>query len=203
MNYSRFNTITPETVIAAYENNKYPLFTKGEYNMNLFGIRNEADRDSERFNDMIGLLYKVNEKWVLKKYDATVDPSVQYRKNPMNEEAGTAIVVPGYYKKAFVVGLHRGKYEALRQNTPLKLYRDTNRDSKLDFENIHTEMAGINVHRAAYNGKSEFIGPHSAGCQVIADIEDFKEFMELINKSAAIFGKTFSYALFTESQFFG
>lgn len=203
MNYSRFNTITPETVIAAYENNKYPLFTKGEYNMNLFGIRNEADRDSERFNDMIGLLYKVNEKWVLKKYDATVDPSVQYRKNPMNKEEGTAIVVPGYYKKAFVVGLHRGKYEALRQNTPLKLYRDTNRDSKLDFENIQTEMAGINVHRAAYNGKSEFIGPHSAGCQVIADIEDFKEFMELINKSAAIFGKTFSYALFTESQFFG
>lgn len=203
MNYSRFNTITPDSVMAAYDHNKYPLFTKGDYNMNLFGIRNEADKDSDRFNDLIGLLYKVNGEWILKKYDATVDPSVQYRKNPMNKEEGTAIVVPGYYKKAFVVGLHRGKYEALRQNTPLKLYRDNNRDAKLDFGEYKTEMAGINVHRAAYNGKSEFVGPHSAGCQVIADIEDFKEFMELINISASIYGKTFSYALFTESQFFG
>lgn len=202
MNYSRFNTITADTVIAAYERNKYPLFTKGDYNLNLFGIRNEADKDSERFNDLIGLLYKVDGDWKLKKYDATVDPSVHYRQEPMNDR-GTAIIVPGYYKKAFVVGLHRGKYQALRQNTPLNLYRDNNRDSKLDFGEYKSEMAGINVHRAAYNGKSEFIGPHSAGCQVIADIKDFNEFMELINKSAAIFGKTFSYALFTESQFFG
>lgn len=202
MNYMHFNKITPDMVIAAYKNNKYPLFTNGDYNVNLFAIRNECDRDADKFNDMIGLLYKVHGNWVLKKYDASVDPGIKYRENPINDK-GTAIVVPGYYRSAFVIGLHQGKYQALRQNIPLPLYRDNDKDKSLDFDSkIYTEMAGINLHRASASGKSTIVGSHSAGCQVIADINDFNEFMGIINKSAKIYGDKFSYALFTESQFF-
>lgn len=203
MNYKRFSDITPEMVQEAYERQGYPFFVKGDYNINLFAIRNEHDPDADKFNDLIGLMFKIDGAWVLKKYDASTDPGLKYRLNPINDE-GTAIVVPGYYKSAFVIGLHQGKYQALRQNIPLPLYRDNDKDAELDFGGvIHKEMAGINLHRASASGKSTTVGPHSAGCQVIADINDFHEFMDIINTSAKIYGKTFSYALFTESQFFG
>ena len=203
MNYKRFDSIGIEDVIHAYERMGYTLFTKGNFNLNIFGIRNQKDRDSEYFNDMIGLLYKDGGKWVLKKYDATTDPSIHYREEPMNPK-GCAVLKEGFHLHGFRLGVHKGKYSALVQNVPLPLYRDNNRDSKLDYTSpVITEMAGINIHRAKQYGKSIEIGPHSAGCQVIADSNDFLEFMNIIKQSAQIYGDSFSYALFTEDQFFG
>ena len=204
MNYSRFESITPEMAIAAYRRMGYTLFTDGDYNLNIFGIRNTADRDSEYYNDCIGVLYKVNGKWVVKKYDATTDPSVQYRQEPMNS-AGCAILVPGYFRSGFRRGKHQGKYEALVQNTKLPLYRDNNKDDKLDFDSstIVYEMAGINIHRTKASGGATTIGLYSAGCQAIQNSEDFKEFMNLVDTSAEMYGETFSYALFLETDFFG
>ena len=63
--------------------------------------------------------------------------------------------------------------------------------------NVHEGIYGINIHRATkWEGrKSTQIDKWSAGCQVIAANNDFKFFMEIINKAAGIWGNSFSYTL--------
>ena len=112
---------------------------------------------------------------------------------------GVAILKPGQYRGSHRVGLHQGKYEALTQAKPLKVYRDNNRDDKYDLieSNVHEGIYGINIHRATkWEGKkSTQIDKWSAGCQVIAANDDFKLFMEIIKKGAGIWGNSFSYTL--------
>jgi hypothetical protein len=200
-----FNKVTVDAVIAAYKKMGYPLCEKGEYNLNIFGIRNEDDRDSNNFNDVIGVLYKKAGNWVLKVYDATTDPGLSGRLNPMNVN-GVAVLVPGYYKGCWKVGLHQGKYQALKQYKPVKVYRDNNKDTKLNLDpkTIEEGMFGINIHRAtAVEGlTSKIVNGFSHGCQVVAANNDFREFMTLVNTSAKTYGDVFSYALFKQSEFF-
>ena len=61
----------------------------------------------------------------------------------------------------------------------VKVWRDNNKDNILDWEGeIYTgEKFGINIHRAGV--RSEIVGGWSAGCQVIANIKDFKRMMAL------------------------
>ena len=197
-----YDEITVDKIIAAYQNLGYKLFTAGDYNVNLFGIRCH-DRVANTFNDMVGLLYKVDSEWVLKKYDATTDPGVYYREHPMNS-AGTAIIAPGQYSGAFKLGYHKGQYEALVQNNPIDLYRDNNKDDVLDFDSIPTaEIAGINLHRANANVTSTLVDKISAGCAAIADPNDFKELLSICKQAAAQYGSTFTFTLFTEAQVLG
>ena len=147
---------------------------------------------------VVGVLFKVDGEWVLKKYDATTDPGIYWRNNLMNVN-GTAILQPGFYKGAFRIGMHQGKYEALVQNVPFKFWRDKNKDDTLDMEGeTYTEVAGVNLHHAG--AASTQVDKWSAGCQVIANLDNFNELMSIVHKSQA--GNTFSYALFTEQQFF-
>ena len=192
-----FKNVSVETVKAAYAANGYTLSTNGDYNLNIFGIRTN-DPVSNAFNDVVGVLFKVDGEWVLKKYDATTDPGIYWRNNLMNVN-GTAILQPGFYKGAFRIGMHQGKYEALVQNVPFKFWRDKNKDDTLDMEGkTYTEVAGVNLHHAG--AASIQVDKWSAGCQVIANRDNFNELMSIVHKSQA--GNTFSYALFTEQQFF-
>ncbi len=194
--------VTIDKVIAAYQRMNYQLFTTGEYNLNLFGIR-ANENISNTFNDLVCVMYKKNGSWILRKFDATTDPGLYYRKSPLNKN-GTAILVPGRYPGGFKIGMHHGSYQALVQNKPLKLYRDNNKDATLDRTGkIYEEMAGINIHRASSTTTSKYVDKWSAGCQVLAGCQDFKDFMDIINKSSKTYGSVFTYILFTEDQFFG
>ena len=187
-----FDDVTIDKVLDAYKRLDYPLFVNGDFNINIFGIRdNENVADS--FNDLICLLYKEKGKWVLKKYQATTDPGIYYRNNLLNTTESV-----NKLKDIFTI-----KYTALVQRKPVKLWRDSNKDGILDRKGkTYTELAGINIHHASSNGTSVTIGKYSAGCQVIASITDWNEFIDIVLKSSTIYGKVFSYALFTESQFF-
>lgn len=196
------NKLTPQVMQRTYESLDYPFFTDGDYNVNVFGIRNTEDKNADTFNDCVGLVYKVNGEWVIKKYDATTDPGSTGRRNPSNPN-GVAILVPGYYRGAYMIGLHRQKYEALRQKSPMKYWRDNNHDSVLDMTGEqYEEIAYTNIHRATdLKGKrSTLVGGWSLGCNVIAANDDFKEFMSIVNKAKTIWGNSFSYALFTQDQ---
>ena len=63
-------------------------------------------------------------------YDCTTDPGLYYRHNPLNC-FGTAVLVPGQYRGAFVLGQHQGLYEALTQGKSLPVYRDDDLDVML------------------------------------------------------------------------
>ena len=192
---------TREQIQKAVEGKGYKYFTSDNYDVNIIGIRNSetGGKVTNKFDDWVTLSYKdENGKWFYHEFEATTDPGSHWEKNLLNKD-GVAILVPGQYRGSHTIGLHQGKYEALRQHKPLKVYRDNNKDGKYDFleENIHEGIYGINIHRATSRegGKSVQIDKWSAGCQVIAANADFKLFMELVNKAAKLYGNSFTYTL--------
>lgn len=198
--------LTPVIVKGFYdvfEKKGYAFFTNGDYNLNIIGIR-AYPGIVNKFDDLICLVYKVENNWVCKSYPATTDPGLYYMNNPMAVN-GTAILKEGQYRGAFKIGMHQGKYQALVQNKSLPVYRDGNKDNKHDFieKNVETGMFGINIHRATGTAGAESVNidKWSAGCQVIASYNNFAEFMNIINKSSKLYGSTFTYTLINEKDF--
>jgi hypothetical protein len=62
-------------------------------------------------------------------------------------------------------------------------------------ENIQEGIYYINIHRANAWGTSTQIDKWSAGCQVIANNQNFDKLMELANKSKDKWGNSFTYTL--------
>jgi len=184
---------TLKQITEAMRKKGYSFFEKGDYNLNIIGIRNVSDQIDNLFDDTLFLAYKVDDRFNVQQFDITTQPGAYYMKNPMNK-LGTAILVPGQYKGAYTIGLHQGKYEALRQIGLLKIYRDNDRDTVYDYENLTDSLAdGINIHKAGRASKK--IDNWSAGCQVLAYSADFDILMSLAKRSAKLYGHKFTYTL--------
>lgn len=185
-------------ILETYKSKGYPL-NSGINEVNIFSIRND-DPIANSFDDSIGILTRVTpSSWYVYQWDATTDPGLYYRNNPMNKD-GTAIVIPAFHPKCHKVGLHKG-YEAMEQVGPMKYVRDNNKNGVLDFlykitgAKIFNQIGKTNIHKA---GKaSKLVDKWSAGCQVFAVENDFNLFMTIVKKSAS-FKKAnlFDYALF-------
>ena len=151
------NRYTREQIEQALKAKGYKWFEKGDYNLNIVGIRN-SDTNNEvtnKFDDWMTLSYKVDGKWQFRCYDCTTDPGTHWVENIMRE-SGVAILKPNQYRGSHKIGLHQGKYEALRQQKPVQVYRDNNLDNCYDLieENIEEGIFGINIHRATkWEGK--------------------------------------------------
>ena len=174
----------------------HAVFENGLYNLNIIGIRTPDD-DANTFNDRICLVYKDEQGWVTRTWPCTTDPGTYWREHPMNVN-GTAILVPGQYRSAYKIGLHRGSYEALVQRgsgDKVKVFRDSNMDDILDMEpeDIAEGRYGINIHKAG--AASTAVNKWSAGCQVLSNEADFRDFMAIVRKSAESYGQEFSYTL--------
>ena len=193
--------ITIDAVKAVFKAKGYSFFENDSknYNLNIFGVRS-SDMTPNLFNDCVCLAWKFNGEWNLKIYDATTDPGLYYLEQPMNVN-GTAIMHPGQYSKCYEVGLHKG-YTALRQVKPMKYYRDSDRDKAFDLNEskIYEEIGFTDIHHASQTGKSTNVDNWSAGCQVIADIKNWNEFIGLCQESVKIFGNSFTYTLINEKD---
>ena len=109
----------------------YAFFTKGEYNLNIIGVRN-PNLISNSFDDTMICVYKIDGEWVLKEWEITTDAGEYWLENPMNED-GCALLVPNQYRGVYKIDLHQGNYEALCQrNGEVEVYRDDNKDQILD-----------------------------------------------------------------------
>lgn len=171
------------------------LYSK-PYQLNIVGMRSE-NTNANRFDDEIHVFYVThNGQWNYHTYVATTDPGTFWLNNPSYIQ-GTAILAQGQYKNAYAIGLHRGKYKALKQIKPVTVIRDYDRDALLDFNNgrIETGIFGINIHRAESNGTTKYIDKYSAGCQVFQNAEEFNQFMELCEKHKSLYGNSFTYTL--------
>jgi len=177
----------------------HAFFDNGDFNLNIIGVRTDDNR-SNLFNDWIVLAFRQFDHPQLMVFAATTDPGTYWRQNPMNVK-GTAIVVPGQYRSVWSIGKHRGKYEALVQRGPIKVYRDNNKDEVLDFTQEETGYFGINLHEAS--AESNEIGKWSAGCQVISRRADYSLLMAIVNRAAKEHGPKFSYTLLTERHLWG
>ena len=191
---------TREQIKQAVECNGYKWFEKGDYNLNIVGVRNSKTygKVTNKFDDKITVSYNKKGQPKYFEFDATTDPGSHWERHLLNKD-GVAILVPGQYRGSHTIGLHQGKYKALKQQKPVKVYRDKDKDGVYDMlaENIHEGIYGINIHRATSRegGKSTQIDKWSAGCQVIASNRDFKTFMKIIDKAASMYGNSFTYTL--------
>ena len=199
------NRPTRQQIETAVKAKGYKWFENGDYNLNIVGVRN-AETENEvtnKFDDFVTLTYKVNQEWNYHCFDATTDPGKHWVENIMRE-SGVAILKENQYRSSHKIGLHQGKYEALRQQKPVQVYRDNNLDEYYDLkkENIQEGIFGINIHRATkYEGrKSTQIDKWSAGCQVIAANDDFRLFMEICNKAKDTWGNSFTYTLINSND---
>tara|TARA_R100001163_G_scaffold65458_1_gene62694 strand:- start:2363 stop:2968 length:606 start_codon:yes stop_codon:yes gene_type:complete len=191
---------TREQIEAAVKKEGHKWFENGDYNVNIVGVRNSATHNevTNKFDDWMTISYKVNGEWNFHCYDCTTDPGKYWVDNLMNPD-GVAIVVPGQYRSSHKIGLHQGKYEALRQQKPIKVWRDDNKDNVYDHiaDDIQDGVFGINIHRATkYPGhESTQVDKWSAGCQVIAAYNDFEEFMNVMYKARDAWSNSFTYTL--------
>ena len=194
------NCPTRQQIESTLKAKGYRWFESGDYNLNIVGVRNSETLDevTNKFDDHITLSYKQDGHWQFHCFGCTTDPGKYWVENIM-QESGVAILKPNQYRSTYQIGLHQGKYEALRQVKPVQVYRDNNLDECYDLneENVQEGIFGINIHRATkYEGKtSTQIDKWSAGCQVIAANDDFRLFMEICNTAKDIWGNSFTYTL--------
>jgi hypothetical protein len=195
------NKYSVDYVKQVLESKGYAFFTNGVYNLNIIGIRN-PNLVANSFDDTMIVIYKVGGEWITKVYPITTDAGTYWLKNPMSNK-GTAILVPNQYRGVYSIDLHNNKYNALCQrNGKVEVYRDNDKDLILDMDSAKIEkgMFGINIHRSNPFSESLKVDKFSAGCQVFKRVKDFNEFMEICQKSKALWGNSFTYTLIKESD---
>lgn len=176
--------INKEKIIEVFKKKKYKI----EDNM-IIGIRFDY---SGNFNDLI-IVIKGDE---CHQFKATTTAGLYYLNNPLSKN-GTALLIEGQHLNAFKLGKHQGKYDALVQNKTLPIYRDDNKNNTPDFKGLITnELIGLNIHHAGEDSK--VIGKWSAGCQVIANIEDWMSFYYIVKTFKQ---STFNYTLLNANDF--
>lgn len=193
---------TKDQLEAAVKSKGYVWFedaaNKG-YDVNIVGVRNNeaaiGDKVTNIFDDLMTISYKEAGVWKHFQWANTTDPGTKAVKEFHNPN-GVARVVPGQYRGLWMIGLHQGKYEALRQKGDIKVYRDKNKDMTFN-ESVIQEGSnfGINCHRSNPKTESQYVENWSEGCQVFKRIKDFNEFMSICNKAADIHGNSFTYTL--------
>ena len=180
----------------------YVWFTKGNYNLNIIGIRsNNKNKVTNKYDDMLVVDYNTGNGHKRVCYTITTEPGIYYIKNLCNSK-GAAILVPGQYRGCWQIGLHRGKYKALCQKKEVKVYRDNNKNMIYDInpENIDKGIFGINIHRSNETYTRNTIDQYSAGCQVFNNPVEFNAFMRLCEEQRKLYGKSFTYTLINEED---
>jgi hypothetical protein len=188
---------TKEQVEAAVKAKGYVWFedanNKG-YDVNIVGIRNSStgQKVTNVFDDYITLSYKVDGQWKFHIWPATTDPGTKGVMQ-FGNKAGVARLVEGQYRGSHTMRLHAGKYEALGQNKPVKVFRDPNKNMEYDENKIQEGVFGINIHKAGAD--STYVENWSEGCQVFKKSKDFEEFMSICRKAKGVHGNSFTYTL--------
>jgi len=188
---------TKEQIETAVKSKGYVWFedtaNKG-YDVNIVGIRNTAtgQKVTNAFDDYLTISYKENGQWKCHVWPATTDPGKKGVMEYHNKD-GVARLIEGQYRGSHIIRLHQGKYEALGQDKPVKVYRDANRDMTYDENKITEGVYGINIHKAGAD--STYVENWSEGCQVFKKSADFEEFMKICRKSKDIHGNRFTYTL--------
>ena len=182
-------------------NKGYVYFTNGKYNLNIIGVRRAGTKVTNQFDDYIVVeyidMYGIKTRDV---FPATTDPGLSSMTKPMSTK-GCAILVPGQYRSSWMIGYHKGKYEALVQCKPLKVYRDNNKDNIYDLnpKTIEEGNFGINIHKSGDD--STIVNGWSAGCQVLKRKVNFDKLMKLAHyQFSQGMGARYTYTLINEED---
>lgn len=188
-----------EKIETAIKSKGYKWFDESDLQLNIVGVRNSATNKevTNVFDDKITLSFKENGEWKYFEWSNTTDPGKKGVKEYHNA-AGVARLVEGQYINSHALGLHQGKYEALKQAKNVKVYRDANRDLVYDETKTQEGIFGINIHKAGVN--STYVENWSEGCQVFKKASDFVQFMAICRKASKVHGKSFTYTLINSND---
>tara|TARA_R110002167_G_scaffold68631_8_gene193772 strand:- start:1147 stop:1761 length:615 start_codon:yes stop_codon:yes gene_type:complete len=195
------NKMSVEYLQGVIEGMGYSFFTKGNYNVNIIGVRN-PNLVANSFDDTMICAYKVKDQWVLKEWQITTDAGTYWLENPLNVK-GCALLVPNQYRGVYKIDKHRNKYYALCQrNGEVEVYRDDTKDQILNFDDATKQWGyfGINIHRSNPYSESKNVDKWSAGCQVFKKVNDFNEFMTICNKAREEWSNSFTYTLIKQED---
>lgn len=187
-------------IIAAMHAKEYRVFESEKgHDLNLVGIRTDDDT-ANAFNDVVSVFYRFDGRWNFFAFPATTDPGTFFRENPINLK-GTAIMKPGQYRGAYMVGKHKG-YTALQQKGNITVFRDNNKDATLDTDGSEDtkKTHAVNIHRANRVRASTQVDNWSAGCQVLQDPDHFDFLIALCKKARDKYGNSFTYTLLEEGD---
>jgi hypothetical protein len=190
---------TAAQVKTAVASKGYKWFEGKDLMLNIIGVRNSStgQKVTNLFDDHLTLTYTVDGVEHFHSWPATTDPGTKGVMQ-FGNKAGVARLVEGQYVDSHIMRLHAGKYEALGQNKPVKVYRDPNKDMTYDEKSIQEGVFGINIHKAGAD--STFVENWSEGCQVFKKAADFEEFMAICRKAKALHGNNFTYTLIESSD---
>lgn len=182
-------------VESLYKRNATVLYNPGY--LNIIGIRHLDNVNT--FNDELYYFWYSDSRelqgtTVLNGF--TTDPGKYYLNNPVNS-CGCAVLKEGFYPNLWRYGYHKNKYPALVQNGKCEVYRDGNKNDVIDYVASISDsgLYGINLHRANQYTASSRVDKWSAGCQVIADPNEFNELMSKVEIAMSKGQRVFPYLL--------
>jgi hypothetical protein len=186
---------TREQIEATVKAKGYAWFEGAKnYDVNIVGVRNSAtgDKVTNVFDDIMTVSYKIDGEWKFHSWPCTTDPGKKGVQQYHNAK-GVARLVEGQYRGSHGIGLHQGKYEALKQFKSVKVFRDADRNMTYAENKVDEGIFGINIHKAGVD--STYVENWSEGCQVFKRVKDFEEFMTICRKAKDIHGNSFTYTL--------
>jgi hypothetical protein len=191
----------------------YPVFGGRDFDVTMGGIRTniggptgQSSQARDDFNDWIWMRWEEHGREQFLIVPATTDPGLRSLKSPSNP-AGSAIMVPDFYRGLWTKGRHSRMSNAFRQKANVTVWRDRDRDNYLDMgPNVpkQTGWFAINCHPASYRpgGSSSKIGPWGEGCQVTQSFNDFAKLRDVRDEQGRRYGTyDTSYSLITEADF--
>lgn len=193
---------TIEDIVKALNKKGYVVFEndKKPFNLNIIGVRNSNPKP-DVFNDLLFVFWKYQGRWSVIQMDCTTESGLHWLKYPLNKK-GTAILKEGQWKGMWSIGLHQGKYKALKQAKPVTVIRDFDKDGEFDYDSgvEDTGLFGINCHRANAKRESIVVGKWSAGCQVVQNPHEFDLLVSLCEEAAEVHGNSFTYTLINQND---
>jgi hypothetical protein len=206
-------TYAIDKVVKAMHEKGYRIHQK-PYVPNITGIRT-CDPVNEFNDTLLLFWKDNKNAWKHKEYRVTTDPGKDYLVEPENEKGTAILsegqyrdaFKHGVHKKSLKNRIESRVYRvarpflpknlrkklsylaashnALVQSRPLTVYRDNNKDEKLDFDEStkETGMFFLNIHRSDAESAVEKVGKYSAGCQTFKDPKEYDEFIGMLEGS--------------------
>jgi hypothetical protein len=160
-----------------------PSFVEFPKDYWLLGIQSDEDKFNN-FDDKF-YLFKGKEFVLVSSGTTNAGKSAIEGFEKYNKLGVAVIKTDEWYYDLWKSGLHKGKMQALRQISPIKHYRDNNKNTKIEeIGEVYNKIIYCNFHTNSYNRwtkiKRAIIGGWSACCQVCNDPIKYYQILKLI-----------------------
>lgn len=194
---SKVNDAEANKIIAAMTRNSYVIYRDGK--VNIVGVRKYpfiGQPISDKFDDLIYLIWYENGKIVAYKYPCTTKPGLKVMKGSAGYPGN--YLVEGQYLEVWVQTTYKDDHPAFADSKKFNTYFDRNHDAVWNPEKIESPSSGGGFfqHSVYVKNPAVNVNTWSAGCQVIPDRNKQLQFQSLARAQAAKSNqKKFTYTL--------